>query len=81
ALPRANVKLVGSSYGFSDFGDGATHQALEDVAIMRAIPNMTILSPMDPAEVEEAVTLARQIEGPVYLRISRSEMEFLPKEI
>ena len=81
ALPKANVKLVGSSYGFSDFGDGATHQTVEDVAIMRAIPNMTILSPMDPGEVEEAVRLARAIEGPVDLRISRSEMEFLPKEI
>ncbi|HAN94769.1 MAG: transketolase C-terminal domain-containing protein [Limnochordia bacterium] len=80
ALAKANVKLVGSSYGFSDFGDGATHQALEDVAIMRALPNMTVLVPMDPGEVEEAVDLALEIRGPVYIRISRSPMEYLPKE-
>ncbi len=78
ALPKANVKLVGSSYGFSDFGDGATHQSLEDAAIMRAIPNMTVLIPGDPKEVEEAVALALAVEGPVYIRISRSEMPFLP---
>jgi len=81
ALANANVKLIGSSYGFSDFGDGATHQALEDVAIMRTLPNMTILVPMDPHEVVEAVHLAREIPGPVYLRISRSEMEYIPKEL
>src|SRR5690554_421929 len=80
ALANANVKLIGSSYGFSDFGDGATHQALEDVALMRTLPNMTILVPMDPAEVVEAVALARQIQGPVYVRISRTAMEYLPKE-
>lgn len=80
ALAGANVKLVGSSYGFSDFGDGATHQALEDVAVMRALPNMTVLVPMDPGEVVEAVALARQIEGPVYIRISRTEMEYMPRE-
>lgn len=78
ALPKANVKLVGSSYGFSDFGDGATHQSLEDAAIMRSIPNMTVLIPGDPKEVEAAVALALAIEGPVYIRISRSEMAFLP---
>jgi len=81
ALAKANVKLVGSSYGLSDFGDGATHQALEDVAIMRALPNMTILVPADPAEVEEAVDLALAIDGPVYIRISRSPMEYLTKEV
>lgn len=80
ALANANVKLVGSSYGFSDFGDGATHQALEDVALMRALPNMTVLVPVDPEEVEEAVELALEIQGPVYIRISRSPMEYLAKE-
>jgi transketolase len=80
ALANANVKLVGSSYGFSDFGDGATHQALEDVAVMRVLPNLTVLVPMDAKEVEEAVDLALKIDGPVYIRISRSPMEFLRKE-
>lgn len=77
ALPKANVKLVGSSCGFSDFGDGATHQALEDAAIMRAIPNMTVLVPMDPRDVRAAVAEALAIDGPVYIRLSRSEMEFV----
>src|SRR5690554_4685887 len=81
ALANVNVKLVGSSYGFSDFGDGATHQALEDVAVMRALPNMTVLVPMDPQEVVEAVSLARQVEGPVYIRISRTEMPYLTQEL
>lgn len=81
ALPKANVKLIGSSYGFSDFGDGATHQALEDVAVMRVLPNMTVLVPMDTGEVEEAVELALEINGPVYIRISRSPMEDIPKEL
>jgi transketolase len=80
ALANANVKLVGSSYGFSDFGDGATHQALEDVAVMRVLPNLTVLVPMDAKEVEEAVDLALKIDGPVYIRISRSPMESLRKE-
>ena len=79
ALANANVKLVGSSYGFSDFGDGATHQALEDVAVMRVLPNLTVLVPMDAGEVEEAV-IWPGIDGPVYIRISRSPMEFLRKE-
>ncbi|HHT41906.1 MAG TPA: transketolase family protein [Firmicutes bacterium] len=81
ALAKANVKLIGSSCGFSDFGDGATHQALEDVAVMRALPNMTVLVPMDAAEVAEAVDLALEIQGPVYIRISRSPMEYLTKAI
>lgn len=81
ALANVNVKLIGSSYGFSDFGDGATHQAIEDVAIMRALPNMTVLVPMDPSEVAEGVRLALELQGPVYLRISRSVMEYLPKEL
>ncbi len=77
ALPKANVKLVGSSCGFSDFGDGATHQSLEDAAIMRAIPNMTVLIPMDPNDVRAAVAEALAIDGPVYIRLTRSEMEFI----
>ena len=46
-LPRLNVKVVGSSAGFSDFGDGSTHQSVEDMSLMRSIPNMTVISPCD----------------------------------
>lgn len=67
-----NVKIGGSSAGLSDFGDGATHQSVEDIAIMRALPNMTVLVPADGTETEKAVRFAVGIEGPVYIRISRT---------
>ena len=55
AIGKLNVKICGSSAGLSDFGDGATHQSVEDMAIMRAIPNMTVLCPADANETVEAV--------------------------
>ena len=55
ATARLNVKIVGSSAGFSDFGDGATHQSVEDLALMSAIPNMTVLAPCDAPEAVQAV--------------------------
>ena len=74
---RLNVKINGSSAGLSDFGDGATHQAIEDIAIMRAIPNMTVLVPMDAIETKKIVVAAVEHDGPVYIRISRSDLEDL----
>jgi transketolase len=74
---KLNVKINGSSAGLSDFGDGASHQAVEDIAIMRAIPNMTVLVPMDAIETKKIVRAAAQHEGPVYIRISRSDIEDL----
>lgn len=77
-----NVKINGSSAGLSDFGDGATHQAIEDIAIMRAIPNMTVLVPADGMEVKKIVKYAVEHDGPVYIRISRSEMpDILPEDM
>ena len=73
-IPALNVKIMGSSTGLSDFGDGSTHQAVEDVAIMRAIPNMTVLAPADAAETEMAVEAAFKHEGPVYIRVNRNNM-------
>ena len=52
-IPGLNVKIVGSSAGLSDFGDGSSHQSVEDVAIMRAIPNMTVLVPADGNETRQ----------------------------
>ena len=72
---KLNVKVNGSSAGLSDFGDGATHQSVEDIAIMRAIPNMTVLVPMDAVETKKIVRAAARHEGPVYIRISRSDIE------
>lgn len=74
-IGKLNVKIVGSSAGLSDFGDGATHQAIEDVALMRAIPNMTVIVPCDARETALAVRAAAAHDGPVYLRICRNDME------
>jgi transketolase len=73
-IGKLNVKIVGSSCGLSDFGDGATHQSIEDVAIMRAIPNMTILSPADGIETKKMTRAAAAYEGPVYMRILRNDV-------
>lgn len=75
AIGRLNVNICGSSSGLSDFGDGATHQAVEDVAIMSAIPGMTVFTPCDAAEAKKAVRAAAQIEGPCYIRIGRNMMQ------
>lgn len=74
AIGSLNVKVVGSSAGFSDFGDGATHQSVDDIAIMRAIPNMTVLVPADGPQVAAMVRWMVAHEGPVYLRISRNDL-------
>jgi len=74
AIGRVNVKIVGSSAGLSDFGDGATHQSVEDIAIMRAIPHMTVLVPADAPQTAAMVRWMAAHDGPVYLRISRNDL-------
>jgi transketolase len=74
AIPRANVKIIGSSCGLSDFGDGRTHQSVEDANIIRAIPNMTVLNPCDAVEVKKMLKAMIQYHGPVYLRINRNDL-------
>jgi transketolase len=69
-----NVRIVGSSCGLSDFGDGATHQSVEDVAIMRAIPNMTVLVPADGNETRTMTRALAGYQGPVYMRVTRSDL-------
>lgn len=66
-----NVKLVGSGGGLAYSTLGSTHEALEDIALMRTIPNMTIFAPGDSYEVEQALRMAIQIKGPVYIRMPR----------
>lgn len=75
ATAGLNVKIVGSSAGFSDFGDGSTHQSIDDMAIMSAIPNMTVLAPCDAVETVKAVEAAVRIKGPVYIRLCRNDLE------
>ncbi len=73
-IGKTNVKVVGSSCGLSDFGDGATHQGIEDIAIMRALPNMTVLSPADGIETAKMTKAMVEYHGPVYIRILRNEV-------
>ena len=74
AIPRANVKLTGSSCGLSDFGDGKTHQSVEDSNIISAMPEMTVLNPMDAIELKKMMPWIIKYQGPVYLRINRSDL-------
>lgn len=71
------VIIVGAHAGLSVGPDGGTHQALEDIAIMRAIPNITIFSPADYVEAFQLTRLAFQIEGPVYIRLAREKSPIL----
>ncbi|MSU56260.1 MAG: transketolase family protein [Candidatus Taylorbacteria bacterium] len=67
------VKLVGSHAGVSVGPDGGTHQAIEDLAIMRVLPNMVVLSPCDSIEAKKATLAAAKIKEPVYLRLAREK--------
>jgi len=73
AYPNLKVRLVGFLPGITTPG-GVTHQAIDDVAVMRAIPNMTILETGDATEVESVLDVAHAINGPVYIRMLRGEM-------
>jgi transketolase len=80
-IPGLNVRIVGSSCGLSDFGDGSTHQSVEDVAIMRAIPNMTVLVPADGNETRSMTRAMVDYPGPVYMRISRNDLpDVMPED-
>lgn len=73
--PHLNVKVVGTHAGISVGEDGATHQCLEDIALMRSLPGMTVISPSDHYEAVAAVRAAAEHAGPVYLRLSRLAVE------
>lgn len=72
AYSNLNVKIVGTHAGITVGEDGATHQALEDIALMRALPNMTVLAPSDYNEVKACIEYAYKTKGPFYIRIPRS---------
>lgn len=69
--PHLNVKVVGTHSGIAVGEDGATHQALEDIGIMRTIPGMLVVSPSDAVETKAAVKALMDYEGPAYLRVGR----------
>ncbi len=69
-----NVKIAATHAGITVGEDGASHQALEDIALMRSIPNMTVIYPADETETKQAIEFAAEHKGPVYIRISRSNL-------
>lgn len=81
AIPQANVKICGSSCGLSDFGDGKTHQSIEEANLMCLIPGMTVLNPVDAVETRKMVKAMIAHQGPVYIRINRNELPvYTPSE-
>jgi transketolase len=70
---KANVKIIGAHAGLSVGPDGATHQALEDIAITRVLPNLIVLSPCDYIEAKKATITAAKHKGPVYIRLARDK--------
>jgi transketolase len=73
AYSKANVKVAGAHAGISVGPDGATHQALEDIAITRVLPNMTVVVPCDYLETKKATIALGRMEGPVYFRFAREK--------
>ncbi|GGP18892.1 hypothetical protein GCM10007981_00370 [Thermocladium modestius] len=71
ARMNLNVKLVGTHAGFSDISDGSSHQSLEDIALMRVLPNFSVVVPADAAEVKRSLPEALRHEGPLYYRVGR----------
>jgi len=67
-----NVNIAGTHGGITVGADGATHQALEEITLMRALPNMTVIAPCDANEAERATVAAAKWKGPVYLRLGRA---------
>lgn len=80
AIGKLNVKICGSSAGCSDFGDGATHQSIDDIAYMRVIPNMTVIVPADANEAVEATKYMAANPGPIYIRLNRNDYENVTEE-
>lgn len=80
AYPRLNVKIAASHAGISVGEDGASHQSIEDVALMRVLPNMTVVVPADARETEKAVEAAINLNGPVYLRLGRLALPMVYEE-
>lgn len=72
--PRLNVKIAATHAGLTVGEDGGSHQMLEDIGLMRGLPNMTVLVPADGTETEKAIMAAADWDGPVYIRLGRSKV-------
>ena len=71
---KLNVKIAATHGGITVGEDGASHQALEDISLMRSIPNMVVIIPADSEETKQAIEFAAEYDGPVYIRIARTEL-------
>ena len=80
AYPKLNVKIVATHCGISVGEDGASHQGLEDMAIMRSLPNMAVISPADAYETYAATLALAEFEGPAYMRMGRAEFPTITEE-
>ncbi len=81
ALPVANVKICATHAGLTVGEDGASHQMLEDLTIMRVLPNMTVIAPADGTETEQVIAAVAAMKGPCYVRLGRMKTpQFLPAD-
>lgn len=80
AYMNLNVKIIGTHGGISVGPDGATHQAIEEIGLMRILPNMTIIVPCDAIEARKATLKSADIKGPVYIRLGRSKAPIITRE-
>lgn len=80
AYANANVKIVATHAGLSVGGDGATHQMLEDISLMRGLPNMKVFVPADAPMMEAIVTAVTSVPGPCYVRCGREDSPILPEQ-
>ena len=80
AYPKLNVKIAATHAGITVGEDGGSHQSIEDIAIMRALPGMTVFVPADAVETRAAIRAAVEIKGPVYIRLGRSGVPVLHGE-
>jgi len=80
AYPKLNVKVAATHAGLTVGEDGASHQSIEDISIMRTLPNMVVINPADGVEAKAAVIKAAEYKGPVYIRLGRSKVPVLYDE-
>jgi transketolase len=80
AFPKLNVKIVATHAGVTVGEDGATHQALEDIALMRVLPNMTVIVPADAVETEKVIRTIIEHKGPIYVRLARAKFPTIFKK-
>lgn len=78
--PELNVKVAATHAGLTVGEDGASHQAIEDISLMRSIPNMTVICPCDDVETMAAINAAAVYEGPIYIRLGRSSVPTINDE-